>query len=79
MSESVLIDQAICLPAQEVEALIQGRTIATIPRMFIDPGDNLPYIRLMPQLSHYHLSVITMQIYSNLLSITWQMLILKKF
>ncbi|MHC5774725.1 DUF1802 family protein [Nostoc sp.] len=38
MSESVLIDQAICLPAQEVEALIQGRTIATIPRMFIDPG-----------------------------------------
>ncbi|MEH2420305.1 MAG: DUF1802 family protein [Nostoc sp.] len=38
MSESVLIDQAICLPVQEVEALIQGRTIATIPRMFIDPG-----------------------------------------
>ncbi|MEH1855803.1 MAG: DUF1802 family protein [Nostoc sp.] len=38
MSESVLIDQAICLPAQEVEALIQGRTIAIIARMFIDPG-----------------------------------------
>jgi hypothetical protein len=38
MSESVLIDQAICIPAQEVEALIQGRTIVTIPRMFIDPG-----------------------------------------
>ncbi|MEA5599796.1 DUF1802 family protein [Nostoc sp. UHCC 0252] len=38
MSESVLIDQAICLPAQEVEALIKGQTIATIPRMFIDPG-----------------------------------------
>ncbi|MDZ8106027.1 MAG: DUF1802 family protein [Nostoc sp. DedQUE12a] len=38
MSESVLLDQAICLPAQEVKALIQGRTIATIPRMFIDPG-----------------------------------------
>ncbi|MCG6138046.1 MAG: DUF1802 family protein [Nostoc sp. LLA-1] len=38
MSESVLIDQAICLPAQEIEALIQGKTIATIPRMFIDPG-----------------------------------------
>ncbi|MEH1865193.1 MAG: DUF1802 family protein [Nostoc sp.] len=38
MSELVLIDQAICLYAQEVEALIQGRTIATIPRMFIDPG-----------------------------------------
>ncbi|MBN3946069.1 MAG: DUF1802 family protein [Nostoc sp. NMS7] len=38
MSESVLIDQAICLPAQEVEALIQGRMIATIPRMFIEPG-----------------------------------------
>ncbi|MEH2272480.1 MAG: DUF1802 family protein [Nostoc sp.] len=38
MSESLLIDQAICLPAQEVEALIQGRTIAIIARMFIDPG-----------------------------------------
>jgi hypothetical protein len=38
MSESVLIDQAICLPDQEVEALIQGRMIATIPRMFIEPG-----------------------------------------
>lgn len=38
MSESVLIDQAICLPAQEVEALIQGRTIAIIARMFIDLG-----------------------------------------
>ncbi|MBD2336855.1 DUF1802 family protein [Calothrix sp. FACHB-156] len=38
MSKSVLIDQAICLPAQEVEALIQGRTIVVLPRMFIDPG-----------------------------------------
>ncbi|MEH1782036.1 MAG: DUF1802 family protein [Nostoc sp.] len=38
MSESVFIDQAICLLDQEVEALIQGRTIAIIARMFIDPG-----------------------------------------
>lgn len=38
MNESVFLDQAICLPNREVEALIQGRRIAIIPRMFIDPG-----------------------------------------
>ncbi|MBD2692749.1 DUF1802 family protein [Anabaena catenula] len=38
MSNSVFIDQAICLPAPDIEALIQGRIITVIPRMFIDPG-----------------------------------------
>jgi hypothetical protein len=37
MNKSILIDQAICLPAEEVETLIQGRSIATITQMFIDP------------------------------------------
>ncbi|MBD2529208.1 DUF1802 family protein [Nostoc flagelliforme FACHB-838] len=38
MSESVVLDTALCLPASEVEALIQGRMIATMPRTFINPG-----------------------------------------
>ncbi|MEH2323280.1 MAG: DUF1802 family protein [Nostoc sp.] len=38
MSESVVLDTALCLPASEVEALIQGRMIATMPRIFINPG-----------------------------------------
>ncbi len=38
MSESVLIYNALCLPAPEVEALIQGRMIATLPRKWINPG-----------------------------------------
>lgn len=35
---SVNIDTAIRLPAPDIEALIQGRAIAAIPQIFIDPG-----------------------------------------
>jgi hypothetical protein len=38
MSKSVVLDTALCLPASEVKALIQGRMIATMPRTFINPG-----------------------------------------
>ncbi|MEH2028602.1 MAG: DUF1802 family protein [Nostoc sp.] len=38
MSESVILDTALCLPASEVEALIQGRMIVTMPRSFINSG-----------------------------------------
>ncbi|MBN3939795.1 DUF1802 family protein [Nostoc sp. NMS9] len=38
MSESVVLDTALCLPASEIEALIQGRMIATMPRKFINSG-----------------------------------------
>ncbi len=38
MSESVILDTALCLPACEVEALIQGRMIAIMPRTFINSG-----------------------------------------
>ncbi|NDJ23085.1 DUF1802 family protein [Nostoc sp. B(2019)] len=38
MRESVLIDNALCLPAPDIEALIQGRMIAAIPRKLINPG-----------------------------------------
>lgn len=38
MDKSVLIDNALRLPAPDVEALIQGRMITAIPRKFIDRG-----------------------------------------
>ena len=38
MSESVLIYNALCLPAPDVEALIQGRMIATLAMKWINPG-----------------------------------------
>ncbi|MEH1910949.1 DUF1802 family protein [Nostoc sp.] len=38
MSESVLIYNALCLPAPDIEALIEGRIIAAIPRILLNPG-----------------------------------------
>ncbi|HEY9602638.1 MAG TPA: DUF1802 family protein [Allocoleopsis sp.] len=38
MGESVLLDNALRIPAPDVEALIQGRVIAAMPRKFINPG-----------------------------------------
>ncbi len=38
MNQLVSIPTALCLPAPDIEALIQGRTIAALPRMFIRPG-----------------------------------------
>jgi hypothetical protein len=37
MSESLLLQRALRLPAPDVEALIQGRMIAAIPRQYIHP------------------------------------------
>jgi hypothetical protein len=37
MSQQVSIPTALRLPAPDIEALIQGRAIAVIPRMFINP------------------------------------------
>ncbi len=38
MNESVLIYNALCLPAPDIEALIQGRMIAAIPRKLLNTG-----------------------------------------
>jgi hypothetical protein len=38
MSNSVVINTALCLPAPEIEALLQGREIVAIPKQFIAPG-----------------------------------------
>ena len=38
MNKSILIDTALRLPTPDIEALIQGRVIAAMPRIFINPG-----------------------------------------
>jgi hypothetical protein len=38
MSKSILLQTALALPNPDIEALIQGRTIAAMPRMFLNPG-----------------------------------------
>ena len=38
MNKSVSIYNALCLPAPDIEALIQGRIIAAIPRTLLDLG-----------------------------------------
>lgn len=38
MSESILIYNALCLPAPDIEALIQGRMIAAMPRKLLNTG-----------------------------------------
>ncbi|MCF2148817.1 DUF1802 family protein [Desmonostoc muscorum LEGE 12446] len=38
MNQLFSIPTALCLPAPDIEALIQGRTIAALPKMFIRPG-----------------------------------------
>ncbi len=38
MNQQFSISTALCLPVPDIEALIQGRTIAALPRMFIRPG-----------------------------------------
>ncbi|GAX42448.1 hypothetical protein NIES4075_34490 [Tolypothrix sp. NIES-4075] len=38
MNQQTLIPTALCLPIPDIEALIQGRTIVALPRMFIRPG-----------------------------------------
>ncbi|MEH2407190.1 DUF1802 family protein [Nostoc sp.] len=38
MSESILIYNALCLPAPDIEALIQGRMIAAMPRTLLNNG-----------------------------------------
>jgi len=38
MSNLVSIPTALCLPAPDIEALVQGRMVAVMPRTFINPG-----------------------------------------
>ncbi|OYD94448.1 DUF1802 domain-containing protein [Nostoc sp. 'Peltigera membranacea cyanobiont' 210A] len=38
MNQQFSIPTALCLPVPDIEALIQGRTIVALPKMFIRPG-----------------------------------------
>lgn len=55
MSSSSVIATALCLPVPDIEALIQGRTIVALPRMFLRPGQRFaldPAELSNSQLSH---------------------------
>jgi hypothetical protein len=64
MGESVLLDNALRLSAPDVEALIQGRVIAAIPRKFINPGGKFALypadtsINLLPEEQFYRSSFL---------------------
>ncbi|MBD2386135.1 DUF1802 family protein [Cylindrospermum sp. FACHB-282] len=38
MTQQFSLPTALCLPVPDIEALIQGRTVAALPRMFLRPG-----------------------------------------
>ncbi|MEQ8754600.1 MAG: DUF1802 family protein [Coleofasciculus sp. G1-WW12-02] len=38
MNQQVLLQTAFCLPTPDIEALIEGRMITAIPRIFVNPG-----------------------------------------
>ncbi|MDF5735527.1 MULTISPECIES: DUF1802 family protein [unclassified Nostoc] len=46
MSESILIYNALCLPAPDIEALIQGRMIAAMPRKLLNNGQKFAFYPL---------------------------------
>ncbi len=64
MSESVLIYNALCLPSPDVEALIQGRIIAAMPRKFINQGQTFALypadisLNLLPPEQYYRSSFL---------------------
>ncbi|MGH7998965.1 MAG: DUF1802 family protein, partial [Brasilonema sp.] len=74
MSELVFIYNALCLPAPDVEALIQGRTIAAIPRKLINVGQKFALypanasINSLPPKRHYRSSFLSIaqQVIDNL-------------
>jgi hypothetical protein len=59
MGKSVLLDNALCLPAPDIKALVQGRVIAAMPRKFINPGSKFALypadtsINLLPNEQYY--------------------------
>ncbi|MCW6049564.1 DUF1802 family protein [Lyngbya sp. CCAP 1446/10] len=64
MSKSILLQTALALPNPDIEALIQGRMIAAMPRMFLNPGRTFALypadisINLLPHEQHYRSSFL---------------------
>ena len=64
MSYSVFLDTGLQLPPPDVEALIEGRVIAAMPRIFIEPGRSFALypanisINLLPHEQYYRSSFL---------------------
>jgi len=64
MSYSFFVDTALQLPLPDVEALIEGRIIAAMPRIFIEPGRSFALypgnigIKLLPHEQYYRPSFL---------------------
>jgi len=64
MSYSVFVDSALQLPPPDVEALIEGRVIAAMPRIFIEPGRSFALypanisLNLLPHEQYYRSSFL---------------------
>ncbi len=64
MSQLVLLQTALFLPAPDVEALVQGQIIVAMPRKFIHPGQRFALypanvsINLLPFYQHYRLNFL---------------------
>ncbi len=64
MTYSFFVDTALQLPLPDVEALIEGRIIAAMPRIFIEPGRSFALypgnigIKLLPNEQHYRSSFL---------------------
>ncbi|AFY50033.1 protein of unknown function (DUF1802) [Nostoc sp. PCC 7524] len=67
MNQLFSLPTALCLPAPEIEALIQGRTIAAMPKMFMRPGQRFS---LYPAEYSNNILSIGQYYHANLLSIT---------
>lgn len=60
MNQQVSIQTALCLPAPDIEALIQGQIITAMPRIFITPGRQFAlypsdaFNNVLPPEQYYH-------------------------
>ncbi|BAY33978.1 hypothetical protein NIES2107_58830 [Nostoc carneum NIES-2107] len=74
MSDSTLINTALCLPYLDIEALLQGRMITAIPRTFIHPGRSFALcavessINLLSDEDYYRQSFLQTDIINSLLN-----------
>ncbi|WP_445635699.1 DUF1802 domain-containing protein [Nostoc sp. DSM 114161] len=65
MSNLILLNTALCLPAPDVEALLQGRIIIALPQTFIHPGRSFALypsatsINVLPDGQYYKSNLLT--------------------
>ncbi|MGB5960102.1 MAG: DUF1802 family protein [Coleofasciculaceae cyanobacterium] len=82
MSKQVSIQTALCLPAPDIEALIQGQIIAAIPRIFLTPGRQFALYpsdilnNVLPPKQYYH-SRLLPSLESNLAELANQTVFIK--